>query len=183
MGSASEVDGAPNRVQRPRVPDASPPPPSGLRRVVLVVTGVVALALGVLGVALPLLPATPFVLLAAACFAGAWPTMHARLTRSRLFGPMLRAGPGERYLPLDYAERARAVAAGLPASALVLETDAPYLSPQPFRGQRNEPAHLRATAERVAALRGMTLETLARATTANAARLFGWESPDTWETR
>lgn len=81
------------------------------------------------------------------------------------------------------AERARAVAAGLPASALVLETDAPYLSPQPFRGQRNEPAHLRATAERVAALRGMTLETLARATTANAARLFGWESPDTWETR
>ena len=99
MGSATEVDGAPNRVQRPRVPDASPPPPSGLRRVVLVVTGVVALALGVLGVALPLLPATPFVLLAAACFAGAWPTMHARLTRSRLFGPMLRAGPGERYLP------------------------------------------------------------------------------------
>lgn len=93
------MDAAADRVHRRRVSAAPPPPPSGLRRVVLVVTGVVALALGVLGVALPLLPATPFVLLAAACFAGAWPTMHARLTQSRLFGPMLRAAPGERYLP------------------------------------------------------------------------------------
>ena len=84
-----------------RPPDPSDPPrhPRGLRRVLLVVTGCLALALGVLGVVLPLLPATPFVLLAAACFAGAWPAMHRRLAESRLFGPMVRAGPGGRYIP------------------------------------------------------------------------------------
>ncbi len=80
------------------------------------------------------------------------------------------------------AEQTRQVATGMPASALVLETDAPYLSPQPFRGRRNEPAHVRATAEHVAGLRGESLEELSRATSANAARLFGWESPETWQT-
>lgn len=79
--------------------DPPPPAPRHLRRALLVATGCVALCLGTLGIVLPLLPATPFVLLAAACFAGAWPAMHRRLGRSRLFGPMLRAGPGARYLP------------------------------------------------------------------------------------
>ncbi len=71
----------------------------GPRRLALLLTGSLALALGVLGVLLPLLPATPFVLLAAGCYASAWPAMHRRLARSRLFGPMLAAGPEERYLP------------------------------------------------------------------------------------
>jgi TatD DNase family protein len=78
------------------------------------------------------------------------------------------------------AARTQAVALGLPESALVLETDAPYLSPIPHRGRRNEPAHLRATAEFVARLRQTTLEALAGATSANAARLFGWAAPETW---
>lgn len=73
---------------------------------ILLLTGCVSLALGVLGIVLPLLPATPFVLLAAACFAGAWPAMHRRLADSRIFGPMVRAGPGGRYIP----RRTKAVA-------------------------------------------------------------------------
>jgi len=68
----------------------------------------------------------------------------------------------------------RAVAAGLPLSALVLETDAPYLAPQPHRGARNEPAYVRAIAEHVAELRGESVAVVAAATTRNAARLFRW---------
>lgn len=58
---------------------------------------------------------------------------------------------------------------------LLLETDSPYLPPQPWRGERNEPAHVTAVAEKVSELRGCSVEELARATTANAAALFGWK--------
>lgn len=75
------------------------------------------------------------------------------------------------------ARETQAVATGLPETALVLETDAPYLAPAPYRGQRNEPAQVRRVAEFVAELRGTTLEAIARATSANAARLFGWDAP------
>jgi TatD DNase family protein len=68
---------------------------------------------------------------------------------------------------LDDAVRA------VPLDRLLLETDAPYLAPVPHRGRRNEPAFVRETAARVAAVRSMTLEDLAAATTENAARLFG----------
>lgn len=60
----------------------------------------------------------------------------------------------------------------VPADRLVLETDAPYLAPVPFRGKRNEPAFVRQVAEDVAGLRGMTLEEVADLTTANCLRLF-----------
>ena len=56
---------------------------------------------------------------------------------------------------------------------LVLETDCPYLPPQAFRGQRNEPAHLLKTAHEVADLLGVSLDELGRLTTENARRLFG----------
>lgn len=75
------------------------------------------------------------------------------------------------------AQLTQEVAAGLPAGALVLETDAPYLAPHPHRGARNEPAYVRPIAEHVAGLRGETLEAVAAATSANAARLFGWMEP------
>ncbi len=75
------------------------------------------------------------------------------------------------------ADSLRAVATGLPLTALVLETDAPYLAPQPHRGQRNEPAYVRPIAQHVADLRGVGLADVAQATTANAARLFGWPEP------
>lgn len=56
---------------------------------------------------------------------------------------------------------------------LVLETDAPYLPPVPFRGQRNESSYLPHIARKVAELKGVDLPTVARETTANAKRLFG----------
>jgi TatD DNase family protein len=60
-----------------------------------------------------------------------------------------------------------------PSDRLLVETDAPYLAPAPHRGTRNEPAFVRHTAERLAAARGESLETLAATTTANARRVFG----------
>lgn len=68
----------------------------------------------------------------------------------------------------------RAVAAAVPANRLLVETDCPYLSPMPHRGQRNEPARVRLTAACVAEARGVPLELVAAQTTANAARLFEW---------
>ena len=61
----------------------------------------------------------------------------------------------------------------VPAERLLLETDAPYLAPVPMRGRRNEPAFLRHTVERVAAVRGVAAEELIAQTGANAARVFG----------
>ena len=55
---------------------------------------------------------------------------------------------------------------------LVLETDCPWLTPVPFRGKRNEPAYVRLVAEKVAQIKGLALEEVAAATTANARRLF-----------
>ena len=59
-----------------------------------------------------------------------------------------------------------------PIESLVLETDAPYLSPVPFRGKRNESAYIEFIAEKVAELRGISIEELGKATSANAAKLF-----------
>jgi TatD DNase family protein len=56
---------------------------------------------------------------------------------------------------------------------LLVESDAPYLAPVPYRGKRNEPAFVPRTVERLAAARGATPDALARATTENARRLFG----------
>ena len=66
----------------------------------------------------------------------------------------------------------RAAAARVPLDRLLVETDSPYLSPVPHRGQPNEPAWVVHTAARIAELRGMTRDELAAATTANARRLF-----------
>ncbi len=57
-----------------------------VKKVFLIIVGIISLTLGGIGVFLPLLPTTPFVLLAAACFAGCSPTMHKWLCRSRFFG-------------------------------------------------------------------------------------------------
>ena len=70
-------------------------------------------------------------------------------------------------------DEARRVAAGLPFSALLIETDSPALPPQSQRGTRNEPANVRVTAEVVAEARGLRVEVVAAATTANAEALLG----------
>ncbi len=60
----------------------------------------------------------------------------------------------------------------IPLDRILLETDCPYLSPQPLRGKRNEPSHLLVTAKIVADIRGIGLPELLAATTANAAKVF-----------
>jgi len=77
--------------------------------------------------------------------------------------------------PITY-QNARVLPAllpALPADRLVLETDCPYLTPHPYRGQRNEPAYLRLVAERLAELRGVSFAEMARQTTENARRALG----------
>ena len=64
------------------------------------------------------------------------------------------------------------VVRNVPLGRLLLETDAPYLAPVPYRGKRNEPAYLVWIAQRVAEIRGTTLEEVAAATFSNALRLF-----------
>jgi TatD DNase family protein len=66
----------------------------------------------------------------------------------------------------------RAIAADLPADRLLVETDSPYLAPAPFRGKRNEPAHVVHTARVLAGVRGLEAEALADLTTQNFTRLF-----------
>jgi TatD DNase family protein len=61
----------------------------------------------------------------------------------------------------------------VPLEKILLETDCPYLAPEPYRGKRNEPAFLRNTAQKVASLKGLSFEDVARITSLNAKLLFG----------
>jgi len=78
--------------------------------------------------------------------------------------------------PVTYSTRGRLarVAEAVPLNHLLLETDAPWLTPEPHRGGRNEPSFVALVAARVAEIRGMTIEDLTRATTGNSTRLFGF---------
>ena len=64
----------------------------------------------------------------------------------------------------------------VPLESIVLETDAPYLSPVPHRGKRNESAYVALVAEKLAEVKALTTEEIARATTRNALRMFGVEA-------
>jgi TatD DNase family protein len=72
------------------------------------------------------------------------------------------------------AETLREAAQVVPEQLLLVETDAPFLAPQPVRGRPNEPANVVATAERLAQVRGVSYAELERTLDANAARVFGW---------
>lgn len=79
--------------------------------------------------------------------------------------------------PVTYknAQERRSLVTGLPIENLLLETDAPFLAPQRFRGKRNEPAYTEEIGKRVAELRGMDFEMITGVMADNAARLFAWE--------
>jgi TatD DNase family protein len=72
------------------------------------------------------------------------------------------------------AEHERRVAQRLPLDRILIETDAPFLTPVPHRGRRNEPAYVRHVAEQIAAVKEISFETVARQTTLNAGQLLGW---------
>jgi TatD DNase family protein len=75
-------------------------------------------------------------------------------------------------LTFKKSEALRAIAAALPEDRILVETDAPYLAPDPFRGKRNEPAYVVRTARVLAAARGVTPEAVTAQTRANFFRLF-----------
>lgn len=64
------------------------------------------------------------------------------------------------------------VAKNIPLNRILIETDAPYLTPHPYRGKPNEPSYVRFVAEKIAALRGISFETVAEQTTKNFFQLF-----------
>ena len=78
--------------------------------------------------------------------------------------------------PITYknAEKKRQIIRQLPLERLLIETDAPFLTPMPHRGKRNEPAFVAHIADKIAEIHTTTLEQVAEITTANAAHLFGW---------
>lgn len=100
------------------------------------------------------------------CFSGDWKMARQCMDMGfflSLAGPVTFKNAGHT------AEMARLI----PLNRLLIETDSPYLSPEPFRGKRNEPAHVRLVAAKIAALRKIDLQELGNITTSNALRLFG----------
>ena len=75
-------------------------------------------------------------------------------------------------LTFKNARRALETAAALPLDRIVLETDCPYMSPEPFRGKRNDPSRLYRMAEKLAQLRGRSVEEVQRITMENGKRLY-----------
>jgi TatD DNase family protein len=82
------------------------------------------------------------------------------------------AGP----ITFKKAEGLKEVAIKIPFNSILIETDAPYLTPHPYRGKRNEPAYVVFVAERLSMIKGQDLTTTARITSASAAGLFGWNN-------
>ncbi|HZS63808.1 MAG TPA: TatD family hydrolase [Xanthobacteraceae bacterium] len=83
-------------------------------------------------------------------------------------------------LTFKNSQHLRDIAAGLPADRIMVETDAPYLAPGPYRGKRNEPAFVVETAKVLAQARGVSLEEIARQTTENFFRLFSKVPRPAW---
>ena len=75
-------------------------------------------------------------------------------------------------LTFKNARKAVEVARSIPLERIVLETDCPYMSPEPFRGKRNDPGKLYRMAEKLAEIRGMTVEEIHRITVENGKRLY-----------
>ena len=76
-------------------------------------------------------------------------------------------------LTFKNARKALDTAASIPLERIVLETDCPYMAPEPFRGRRNDPGYLYRMAEKLAEVRGLPVEEIHRITTENGKRLYG----------
>jgi TatD DNase family protein len=70
------------------------------------------------------------------------------------------------------ARKALEVIQAIPLERIVLETDCPYMAPEPFRGKRNDPGYLFRMAEKLAEVKGMTVEEIQAITTQNGKRLY-----------
>ena len=75
-------------------------------------------------------------------------------------------------LTFKNARKAVEVAASIPLERIVIETDCPYMAPDPFRGKRNDPGKIYRMAEKLAQIRGLTVEEIQRITTENGKRLY-----------
>ena len=75
-------------------------------------------------------------------------------------------------LTFPKALEAQNIAREIPIESILIETDCPYLAPQPVRGKRNEPAYVKYVAERLAELKGLTFDDIGRITSFNAMNLF-----------
>jgi len=70
------------------------------------------------------------------------------------------------------AEKFQEIVKRLPLDSLLVETDAPFLTPVPFRGKRNEPSYIRYTARKVAEIKKISFENVAEVTTENALKVY-----------
>jgi TatD DNase family protein len=67
------------------------------------------------------------------------------------------------------------IVAMLPLESILIETDAPFLAPHPYRGKRNEPAYVSLIADKIALLHSCSFDKVAEITSENAGRLFNWK--------
>ena len=100
------------------------------------------------------------------CFSGSWEMAREYL---KLGYYISFAGP----VTFKKAPRIQETARQVPLDRLLIETDSPYMAPEPVRGHRNQPGNVRLICEKIAELRGMEAEELAEITTENARRLYG----------
>ena len=104
-------------------------------------------------------------------FSGDWGTAHAALQMGFYIG---FTGP----LTFKKSVELRWVASQVPINRILIETDAPFLTPEPYRGQRNEPAYVAQVAAQLAEIRNVDTAVIAQQTTENALRLF-WKAEKT----
>ncbi len=103
------------------------------------------------------------------CFSGSWELAKEALRRNFYIS---FAGP----VTFKNSRQLPEVAKNCPLDRILIETDSPYLAPEPHRGTTNEPANVYFVAEKIAALRGISVAELAEATYANACRFYGIEA-------
>lgn len=106
------------------------------------------------------------------CYSGTWAQAERYLALgfNISFTGVITFKPTKRQLPI--AEELWRIVRGVPMDRFHVETDCPYLTPEPHRGERNEPCHVIHVAEKIAELKGIAIEEVAAASTENTLRLF-----------